>query len=85
MIRDVFIRRHAVGDCDDRATLGVALLLAMGIPAGYIVVTDSDHGSYRHVLPAAWVDGRWKPLDAQEAENPGEFPAGVRRAAVFGL
>lgn len=68
--------RHgaAVGDCDDRSTLGAAILSALGIPAAFVVVADRPGGPFVHVLFAAKIDGRWVDLDPQETDAPGKIP-----------
>lgn len=74
----------AAGDCDDRATLGAALLLALGVPAMLVVVGRRDDGPFEHVLCAvghAPADPGTIFIDPQETRTLGQLPAGVRRMA----
>jgi transglutaminase-like putative cysteine protease len=74
----------ARGDCDDRATLGAALLLAMGLPAYFIVVTSSPLRQWHHVFYGSAlpdVPDRVIPFDPQENIPPGIWPAHHDRKA----
>lgn len=67
------------GMCFNKANLQVALLRALGIPAGYVIVElrrESLKSSltkdayellqltFRHCYATAWLDGRWRGVDA---------------------
>jgi hypothetical protein len=71
-------------DCDEVATLGAALLLAVGIMPVFLVVgkrrdTDPKTGQVRltHVFYGACEVGRLIPFDPQERIPPGEWPPAV--------
>jgi len=57
---------RTAGDCDDMATLGAALLRAMGIQPAFIVVSIKPDGVLHHVLFGAIVDKQLIPMDPQE-------------------
>jgi transglutaminase-like putative cysteine protease len=69
------------GDCDDVATLGAALLRAIGVRPALVLASVKPNGSFHHVLFAAELGGRWVHLDPQE----GYFDAAPRltRSYVF--
>lgn len=69
----------ALGDCDDRSTLGAAMLLAAGIPAAFLVIGRDPRADMEHVYFAARLGGRWIPLDPQETDTPGHQKAHARR------
>jgi transglutaminase-like putative cysteine protease len=67
------------GMCFNKANLQVALLRNLGIPAGYVIVElwreslkssltkeayELLQPTFRHCYAAAWLDGRWRSLDA---------------------
>lgn len=66
--------RTKAGDCDDFSTLIGALAESIGIPV--MLVAMHFRGAYRHIFPAAKIDGKLLPLDATNrfggvrGENP---------------
>lgn len=70
---------RALGDCDDRSTLGASLLVAANIPAAFLVIGQDPHAAMEHVYFAARLAGRWVPFDPQETDAPGKQPAHARR------
>jgi tetratricopeptide (TPR) repeat protein len=48
--RDVFVNR--IGDCKDKAALGIAMLRAVGVEAHFVLVNTRDEGLNRAILPA---------------------------------
>lgn len=72
------------GDCDDVATLGAALLRAMGIQPAFIVVSIKPSGEFQHVLFAAVLGEKLIPMDPQERMF-GSLPRIVTRKKVFVL
>lgn len=54
------------GDCDDIATLGAALIRALGIRPALVLASVRPSGAFHHVLFAAELGGRWVYLDPQE-------------------
>jgi tetratricopeptide (TPR) repeat protein len=48
--RDVLVQR--IGDCKDMATLGIAMLKEIGIPAYHVLVKTRDEGKNRDALPS---------------------------------
>lgn len=67
------------GDCDDKATLLAALLMASGHPARYCAVGFGDEG-FSHVLVETPVGDGWMPLETIIPVDAGWFPDNVRRA-----
>lgn len=57
---------RTAGDCDDVATLGAALLRALGVRPALVVASVRPGGAFHHVLFAGEVGGRWVLLDPQE-------------------
>lgn len=72
-------RGVALGDCDDRAVLGAALLAAAGVPAAFVLMAERPGGRLTHVYFAALIDGRPFPLDPQEGTQPGHFTPHARQ------
>lgn len=70
------------GDCDESATLGVALLLAAGIPAGFVTIGRTPGGPYAHVLYAARLGSSWVPIDSQEGRY-GFIPGAVAKQQLW--
>lgn len=67
-------------DCDENATLGAALLLALGIPAALITTGRSASGPFSHVFFGAQLGGReWFPIDPQERRYGVWNPRALRR------
>lgn len=83
------IRRDgfAEGDCDDLATLAVALLLAMRADwEPCFIVCARGSGDYEHVfygLAYRTVKGGVWPYDPQERTPAGEWPKQLRRVKVY--
>jgi transglutaminase-like putative cysteine protease len=75
---------YAVGDCDDVATLGAAIALAMGLPVRFVLLGFELGGPFSHVYADAWSGGRWVELDTTK---PAQFPPGLQthRRATFDL
>jgi len=48
--RDVFVNR--IGDCKDKAALGIAMLRAAGLKANFVLVNTRDEGLNRDALPS---------------------------------
>ncbi|MBX3387573.1 MAG: hypothetical protein KF768_13475 [Phycisphaeraceae bacterium] len=86
------------GDCDDLATLGVAVLLAGRKSAAFVVMNRPNATRFQHVLCAeagGWFhDVPWRlhdnqqpdrffPIDPQETELPGVLPGPVGRFRVY--
>lgn len=61
-------------DCDDVATLGAALVRAMGFPAVITVVARSPQGPFEHVYFGALIGGKRIPMDPQERVPFGTDP-----------
>lgn len=76
------------GDCDDVATLGAALLRAMGIKPGLVVASMKPGGAFHHVLfagllpPSGGSPGQWVWIDPQEGHY-GHPPAGLTRTHLM--
>lgn len=87
--QEILERGYAEGDCDDRATLGAALLRHLGQPAYLVLIAQAEGVPFHHVFyasqnpaevkrgrPAAY---RLIPFDPQEGIAPGRWPRWVRR------
>lgn len=70
-----------LGDCDDRATLGASLALAMGLVPEFVVMGTRADGPFEHVyLRVVNPDGSTFAIDPQETETPGaEVPAARKK------
>lgn len=66
------------GDCDDKATLLAALLLAIGHQPRYVAVS-LDGQEFCHVWVQDYLDGRWVDLETTE---PLPFGASVDTSQV---
>ena len=63
---------EGVGDCDDRAMMGAAMLLAKKMPAAFIVIQRKPNRPFEHVLVGTRVrPDAWYPLDPQVGTPPG--------------
>jgi hypothetical protein len=78
------------GDCDDHATLVMALLRAIGIQSDFVTVatdpTDPDQ-QFSHVFTSAWIRNKqaWLPLDTTvDRSYPGWQPERITRVQVWG-
>lgn len=91
---ELLARRGPVrGDCDDRSTLGAALLGALGLAPVFIVVQPTGDTEYKHVLfgymknaarGVADLDNI-VPMDPQERFQPGQWIPGVARMKVYAV
>lgn len=63
---EVEVDGTTAGDCDDVATLGAALVRALGIRPALVLASVKPNGAFHHVLFAAELGGRWVYLDPQE-------------------
>lgn len=68
-----------MGDCDDKATLLAALLMATGHPAQFVAVGFGNSG-FSHVLVETQVGRGWMPLETIIPVDAGWFPDDVTRA-----
>lgn len=76
------------GDCDDRATLAAALLLAMGHPpamVAFAVIAREGAGRWEHVHYAILAGRNVIPFDPQEVDRPGVWHAGTFHKLIFPL
>lgn len=48
--RDVFVTR--IGDCKDKAALGIAMLRSAGFTANFVLVNARYEGLNKHMLPS---------------------------------
>lgn len=71
----------ARGDCDDVATLGAALGLALGMRVRFVVVAFAGQPYYSHVYAELETPQGWGDLDVQRPRG-GMLPA-VTRSAVL--
>lgn len=69
-------------DCDDVATLGASLLLAMGYQALFIIVSRRADRTPQHVFFGAIIKGQHVPLDPQEGYPVGVWPKATRRDVI---
>lgn len=87
--REIIERGYAEGDCDDRATLGAAMLRALGLPAYFVLVAERPGVDFHHVYyassepsltPPRGVDMRVVvPFDPQERVPAGSWARWDRR------
>lgn len=54
------------GDCDDKATLLAALLLAVGHTPRFKAMAQATPGEFSHVWVQDYLDGRWIDLETTE-------------------
>lgn len=76
------IKEHGYtrGDCDDLATLAVALLRAMNLPAYFVVMSLREERDFHHVFYASRLpNGPIVPFDPQEKYAPGVWPPAAKR------
>ena len=66
------------GDCDDHSALIAAFAHAIGIPARFRVVGDTDR-AFKHIWAELQIGGRWYPADTTNpagfGHRPGRFLA----------
>lgn len=85
LVREIAAAGRTWCDCDENATLGAALTLALGLPAAFVLVGPAADGPFRHVFWAAQTGGgaggEIVYIDAQEGRPPSRFapPAGRLR------
>lgn len=84
MLNEIFRTGTAAGDCDDLATLGAALLRAMGFAACLVVVSARASGEFHHVLFGARLGASLITLDPQQRMF-NVLPASITRKLVFDL
>lgn len=82
MLLEIVANGQTTGDCDESATLGVALLLAAGIRAAFITIGRDVDGPFSHVLYAARVNAGWVPIDSQQGRY-GYIPKGAVRQQLW--
>jgi transglutaminase-like putative cysteine protease len=83
LIEEIQADGAAGADCDDLAMLAAALLRSMGFNAIFVVAGRSELGRFEHVFPA-FIDGTTiVPMDVQQREPVGTWPAVIRRVAYF--
>lgn len=82
MIREILQAGSTAGDCDDMATLGAAILRALGFQPCFIVVSARASGEFHHVFFGARVDGELITLDPQQRIF-NAMPATITRTLVF--
>lgn len=70
--------RKTAGDCDELATLAVAILLQLGHRPVFIVM-DAGRGRFHHVFFGVRSEREVIPFNPQEGTPPGQWPASVRR------
>lgn len=63
MLEDVATDGMASGDCDEVATLGAALGMALGMPARFVLYAFDPGGPWLHVFAELWDGTRWSELD----------------------
>ncbi|MGG4032303.1 transglutaminase domain-containing protein [Paenibacillus cisolokensis] len=77
--------RSARGRCGEEATLAVAALRSIGIPARQVYTPRWAHCDDNHAWVEAWADGEWYYFGACEPEprlNQGWFSPPARRAML---
>lgn len=80
LIAEIETHGMAAADCDCLAMLGAAVLIALGIPAWFIVDGLSPIGPLEHVYIAAELSGQLVPLDPQHSTPIGVWPQAGRRS-----
>lgn len=75
MLREIEAHGQTQGDCDDVATLGAAMGLAVDLPARFVVLSFKPHAPFSHVFTELATPAGWLELDTTA---PDQFPAGLR-------
>lgn len=75
MLREIELHGVTEGDCDDVATLGAALGLAVGIPARFVLLSFTPAGPYEHVYAELLTHRGPVELDTT---RPAQLPPGLR-------
>jgi transglutaminase-like putative cysteine protease len=65
-LREIDHAGYTSGDCDDIATLGAALGLALGLPARFRVMAFDSGSPYEHVTADLFDGSRWIDLDVSK-------------------
>lgn len=80
MLNDALNRLgYLEGDCDDIATLYVAMFKALGFPSRFVAIRYTpDNPNFEHVFAQAYNMGVWRTFDAT-------VPAGTEIKAVESL
>lgn len=79
LLAEIEAHGRAAADCDCQSTLAAAILVALGIPAEFVVDGLSAQGPLQHVYVAAKIGGRVYPMDAQHGTPFGVWPTAGRR------
>lgn len=82
MLRAIQKEGNVYADCDDRATLAVAILGAMPLPAFFIVMSGAADRGFHHVYYGSSLSvmpERLIPFDPQANTPPGEHTPAFRR------
>ncbi len=82
LVREIQAHGRGTGDCDDMVTLTLSALLAVGVQAQPIVVSE-DAGTYSHVLLRYRGASGWVTMDPITKQMPGWFPNWVKRVGVY--
>jgi transglutaminase-like putative cysteine protease len=74
MIGDWKSRGYIEGDCDDIATFGASVFLAIGVPCRIVAIrTTTDNPNYRHVFVEILLENVWIRFDPT-VSNETVFP-----------
>lgn len=67
-----FIRDEGIAqaDCDDLGMVVDSLLMAIGFPVGFRVISTRPDGRFSHVYSLVFAGGKWWPLDAADRDHP---------------
>lgn len=71
------------GDCDDLSIMGAALIMAMGYPAGFVIIARTETGRFVHVYPSVYVGKTPVPMDPQEGTPFGQHTRGAARITFY--
>lgn len=82
LLAEIAQNGRALGDCDDVATLAVAILKAAGYSPVLIVVGRKISARFEHVLYGVLLSGGVFPIDSQH-RHFGQLPPGVQRVFSF--
>lgn len=77
MLEEISTEGVAFGDCDDVATLGAALGIALGLAARFVVLAFTPTGPFEHVYSELFAGGDWVELDTT---RPVQYPADYQAA-----
>jgi len=79
---------NACGDCDDHAILLASLLVSVGIPARFVVISQSSDSDFHHIYTEAYniQTGNWIPLDAiYKHFEVGQVVDNIQKRKVFDI